>query len=121
MSSSEKVGYVNLSSNKVTVKEIPEQLLRQYLGGRGINAYLLYNHSKKGMDPLNPESPIIFGAGFFSGYLTNAGSRVHISGKSPETGVYGDTNMGGSIGAELRYAGFQHLAINGQADKPVYL
>jgi aldehyde:ferredoxin oxidoreductase len=121
MSSSEKVGYVNLSSNKVIVKEIPEQLLRQYLGGRGINAYLLYNHAKKGMDPLNPESPIIFGAGFFSGYLTNAGSRVHISGKSPETGVYGDTNMGGSIGAELRYAGFQHLAINGQADKPVYL
>jgi aldehyde:ferredoxin oxidoreductase len=117
----EHVGYVNLTSGTVKVREIPDELARQYLGGRGINAYLLYHHSEKGMDPLSQQSPLIVGAGLLSGYLAHSAGRVHFTGKSPETGIYGDSNMGGTIGSELKYAGFQHLVITGQADKPVYL
>lgn len=116
-----QIGYVDLGSKKVSVKEIPEELLQQYLGGRGLNAYLLYNHVKKGTDPLSPENALIFGAGLLSGHFANAYSRFHVTGKSPETGIYGDSNMGGSIAAELKYAGFQHLVIKGKADKPTYL
>jgi aldehyde:ferredoxin oxidoreductase len=121
MTGSAKIGYVDLTTHVATTKEIPEQILRSYLGGRGLNAYLLYNHSNEGSEPLEPEAPIIFGAGLLSGYLSNSTSRMHVTGKSPETGIYGDSNMGGSIAAELKYAGFQHLVIKGRSDKPIYL
>ncbi|MDO8634782.1 MAG: aldehyde ferredoxin oxidoreductase family protein [Dehalococcoidia bacterium] len=116
-----QVAYVDLTNRKVTIKPIPEDLLRMFLGGRGMGAYLLYNHSEKGIDPLNPENPLIFSAGFMSGQFANAMGRCHVTGKSPDTGHYGDSNIGGALGAEMMYAGFQHIVITGKAKTPTYL
>ncbi|MFC1993930.1 aldehyde ferredoxin oxidoreductase family protein [Chloroflexota bacterium] len=115
------IGYVDLSSKKVDTKEIPEEMLRKFLGGRGLAAYLLYNHVPQGIDPLSPENVVIFSAGLLGGQFATAYGRCHVTGKSPDTGIYGDSNMGGSIAAELKYAGFQHILIRGKSDKPVYL
>ncbi|MBF8265655.1 MAG: aldehyde ferredoxin oxidoreductase [Dehalococcoidia bacterium] len=116
-----QVAYVDLTNRKVTIKPIPEDLLRMFLGGRGMGAYLLYNHSEKGIDPLNPENPLIFSAGFMGGQFANAMGRCHVTGKSPDTGHYGDSNIGGALGAEMMYAGFQHIVITGKAKTPTYL
>ncbi len=118
---SAKVGYIDLSTKKVSTKEIPEEILRKYLGGRGLAAYLLYNHVGKGADPFGPENAIIMSSGFLSGQFTPAYGRFHVTGKSPDTGIYGDSNIGGSLGSELKYAGFQHLVITGKAEKPAYI
>jgi aldehyde:ferredoxin oxidoreductase len=43
------------------------------------------------------------------------------SARSPQTGLWGESNIGGFVGSELRYAGFDGLLITGRANAPVYL
>jgi aldehyde:ferredoxin oxidoreductase len=117
----EKVAFVDLTSQQVKVKEIPEELERRYLGGAGINAYLLYNYLPPGVDPLSPENVLLFGSGLMTGHYDISTSRFEVSAKSPETGGHGRSNSGGFWGPELKFAGFQHLVITGRASQPTYL
>ena len=114
------LGYIDLSSGSVSRSDIPQDMIRKYLGGRGLAAYLLYNHVPQGADPFGPENALIFSAGILGGHFAPATGRLHVTGKSPDTGVYGDANIGGSIGPELKYAGFQHLLFKGKAERPTY-
>lgn len=116
-----QVAFVDLSKGTIVKKDIPEDLQRMYLGGRGLNAYLLYNYLRPGADPFSPDNVLVFGAGMMNGLLGMSTGRWHVSAKSPETGVIGDSNAGGFFGGELMLAGFQHLVITGKASKPVYL
>ena len=62
----ERLAIIDLTTEQVTVKDIPDDLLRMYLGGEGLNTYLLYNHLTPGTDALSPDNPLIFGAGLIS-------------------------------------------------------
>ncbi|MHA2239875.1 MAG: aldehyde ferredoxin oxidoreductase family protein, partial [Candidatus Hodarchaeales archaeon] len=92
-----------------------------YLGGRGIDMYLLYNHLKPGIDPLSSENYLIIGTGLLNGIKTCGASRCDVTAKSPLTGGLGNSNIGGFFGPELRKTGFDHLVITGKAKKPAYL
>lgn len=116
-----KIAYINLTSETVKTEEAPSELRRFFLGGRGINTHLLYEMVSEETDPLGPENVLIVGSGLLTGVAGIANSRVSFSAKSPETGLLGDSAMGGFFGAELRYAGFDHLIIQGKAERPVYL
>jgi aldehyde:ferredoxin oxidoreductase len=116
-----QVAIIDLSAEQVTCQDIPEKVLRMYLGGEGLNAYLLYNHLPPGVDPLGPDNVLIFGAGLVSGYDVSS-SRFEVTSKSAEgEGGFGTSNSGGFWAAELKYAGFQHLVIKGKASRPTYL
>lgn len=116
-----KLALVNLSSGEVTITCTPQQLVEKYLGGRGLNMYYLHKLLKTGVDPLSPDNVLIFGAGLLTGTLAPNSSRINITAKSPESGILGDANMGGFLGAEMRLAGFDRLIILGKAPAPVYL
>ncbi|MEW6606865.1 MAG: aldehyde ferredoxin oxidoreductase family protein [bacterium] len=116
-----KIAYIDLSNLKVQVETIPHELQRQFIGGRGINMYLLYTHTLPGINPLSPENILIVGVGLLTGVKGPSTSRCSISGKSPETGLIGDSNIGGYFAAELRKTGYDHLVISGQAENPVYI
>ncbi len=117
---SRKIALINLHNETVTISPIPLDLRKSFLGGRGINMYLLSKVYSKSLDPLSPKNPLIFGAGLLTGTL-GFGSRINITAKSPESGHLGDSNMGGDFGAELVKAGFSHLVITGKSQRPVYL
>ncbi len=117
----ERLAIVDLSTEQVECRDIPEEIQRMYLGGEGLNAYLLYNHLAPGVDPLSPENVLIFGAGLLSGYDVST-SRFEVTAKSVEgEGGFGTSNAGGHWAAELKFAGFQHLLIKGKASRPTYL
>lgn len=116
-----RIAYVNLTSGKTTSKAIPKKIRQFYLGGRGINMYLLYNHIKPKEDALSPENVLLVGAGFLCGVPALGSGRCDIAAKSPITGGVGDSNIGGFFAPELRLAGFDHLMISGRAKKPIYL
>jgi len=116
-----KIAYIDLSNGKVVQKPIPKEMRTFYLGGRGINAYLLYNHIKPKIDPLTPENTLLVGAGLLGGIPCLGSGRCDIAAKSPLTSAVGDSNIGGFFGPELRWAGFDHLVISGRATKPVYI
>jgi len=115
-----KFAKMDLTERKVYIEDFPEEILTKYLGGRGMNMYLLAKRFHPRTDPLGPENPLLLGAGYLTGVLS-LGSRMNISAISPETGYLGDGNMGGDFGAELRYAGLSHLMIVGKSKDPVYL
>ncbi len=121
MALSGKVAIIDLTSGEITKESIPEKLRRLYLGGRGIQAYLIYNHLKPGADPLGPDNVVIASAGVLTGSLAPASSRTEWGGKSPNTGALASSNMGGYFGPELKFAGFEHLVVKGASKKPVYL
>ena len=121
MSLTRKAAFVDLSTGAVSYKDIPLELRKKFLGGRGIDMYLLYNLIKPGIDPLGPENVLLVSAGLLTGTTAPAAARTHIAAKSPLTGLLGSANMGGFFGPELRFAGIDHLIITGKAGKPSYL
>ena len=116
-----KIAYIDLSTGEIKIKSIPLDVRRKFLGGRGLDAYLLYNHTKKGCDPLGPDNTIMVSGGFLAATLASATARTHVMAKSPLGGLLGSCNMGGFFAPELAWAGFHHLVIKGKAEKPVYL
>ncbi len=116
-----KLLFVDLSSGKLEERVLSEKLARDYIGGYGIGARLLYDMMKPGLDALAPESVI----GFVSGPLNASGAlfggRYTVVSKSPVTGGWNDANSGGAFGPELKRAGFDGIFVSGASDKPVYL
>lgn len=116
-----KIAYIDLTDGEYKTAPIPIEMRKLYLGGRGLDMYLLYNHLEAGVDPLGPKNVLTVSAGLLTGTLASASARTHIGAKSPLTGFVGSSNMGGFFSPELRWAGFDHLVIKGKADGPVYL
>jgi aldehyde:ferredoxin oxidoreductase len=116
-----KIAYIDLTTGDIETKPIPLEARKKFLGGRGLDAYLLYNHTKKGCDPLGPDNTLIISGGILTATCASATARTHVMAKSPLTGLLGSANMGGFFAPELAWAGFHHLVIKGKAKHPVYL
>lgn len=121
MALNRKIAYIDLTTGDVETTPIPLEWRKKYLGGRGLDAYLLYKHVPKGCDPLGPDNVALISAGLLVGTLASASARTHVMAKSPLTSLLGSANMGGFFAPEMRWAGFDHLVIKGRAEKPVYL
>ena len=106
----ERVLKVDLGSEEAWVERIPRDVLLNLLGGKGLGAYLLYKESPKGVDPLFPENPLIFAVGPVSGLLPACGRYVVVT-KSPLTGYFIDSHASGSLGAEIKFAGYDAILI----------
>lgn len=111
---------VNLTDRKTRIEEIPEEYARKWMGGRGFNMEVFFREIPVDANPKGPENLLLFGVGPLTG-TSFPGSRINVSGKSPHTGYLGDSNAGGFFCAELKYAGFDQIIIEGKADKPVYI
>jgi len=112
---------VDLTTGEIEHQKMPGKLLRQFLGGRGINAWLLAQHVGPGTEPLGSGNVLAFSCGLLTGTDAPSSSRLHVSARSPLTGLLGSSNVGGHFGAELRAAGVQTLFIRGRAPRPVTL
>ncbi|MFH1230117.1 MAG: aldehyde ferredoxin oxidoreductase family protein [Planctomycetota bacterium] len=116
-----KILRVNLSDSKITTEPLSEKLISDYVGGRGFTARILYDELKPGIDPLGPENKLVVASGPLCGLFLPAGGKLTFASKSPATNSYGDSNVGGHLAAELKYAGYDVIIIEGVSAKPVYL
>lgn len=112
---------VDLSTGTITKEPLDKEVALKFIGGRGLNSYTLYREVGPETDPLSPENRVIFGVGPCNGSLSVGSGRCTVTAKSPLTGILGDSNFGGFWGAELKYAGYDQIIIQGKADHPVYL
>ena len=113
--------FIDLTDGKIQRRSVDRELLREYLGGRGINARLLWDLTQKGLDPLSPVAPLLFGTGTLAGTFAPNSGRMTVTCKSPATGLYLKTNVGSHAAPELRFAGYDYLIFQGRAPQPVYL
>jgi aldehyde:ferredoxin oxidoreductase len=91
------------------------------IGGRGLNSTRLFEELERDCDPLSPENMLLIGVGPLTGTLLSASAFVTISGKSPLTGILGDSAAGGFFGAELKQAGYDQVVMTGRCERPCYL
>ena len=113
--------YISLGDKKITRKPIPDDLYREYLGGRGLGVKLLYDNLVPGTDPLSPDNMLIFAVGPSTATAIPTSGRFVVITKSPATGTIFDSHAGGYFGAQLRKAGYAAVIITGASDFPVYL
>jgi aldehyde:ferredoxin oxidoreductase len=105
----------------VSKTPLPDELIDTYIGGRGFVAKLLYDELPPNTDPYSAENMFLAATGPLSGYFLPASGKVHFATKSPATGGYADSNMGGHFGPALKYAGYDVLVLTGRAAGPSYL
>ena len=66
MALNRKIAYIDLTTGDIEVRPIPIEIRKQFIGGRGLDAYLLYNHTKKGVDPLSPDNVLLISGGLLT-------------------------------------------------------
>jgi len=115
-----KILRVNLTTSKIST-EPTIKYAKKFLGGRGINQWILYNEVKTWCRPLEPCNRLIFGTGLLVGTPVPGANRYNVDAKNAFTMGIGSANSGGFFGPELRFAGYDHIVIHGRAKKPVYL
>jgi len=112
---------VNLSEGRVSEEPINEEWAIKYIGGAGLASRYLYEEMPAGIDPLGPENPLIFMTGPLTGTASPSASRYSVVAKSPQTGIWGQANSGGSFGPALKWSGFDGIIFEGISPTPVYL
>ncbi len=112
---------VDLTQRSVRDLEPDEQLYRDYLGGSGLAARLFFDRRGWEADPLSPENPLLIMLGPLSGLNLPGVSRLEICARSPLTGIWGESCMGGHFAPQLKRTGYDGIIVTGASDKPVYL
>ncbi len=112
---------LDLSRRTCREEELPVDVARSFLGGRGIGAYLALRERLYAVDPLGPENLLIFAPGPLTGTGAPASGRYSVTGRSPLTGTVFDGNSGGNWGNALRRLGWDYLILAGALDEPGYV
>ncbi len=111
---------VDLTRGETEVLPLPERLRLECIGGRGINARLLFDAVPAGTGAFDPANVLLFGSGPLTGTLAPGAGRFNVTTKSP-LGFLGDSNSGGHWAPQLKYSGFDHVIIEGRAPRPTLL
>jgi aldehyde:ferredoxin oxidoreductase len=112
---------VDLTTRKVEEFELAEDILKDYMGGVGLAAKLLFDRGNLDADALDPDALLIFATGPMAGTGMYGTSRFSVGARSPLTGIWGQASCGGNFGPELKRCGYDAIVFKGKAAEPVYL
>src|SRR5512136_1573499 len=116
-----RILYVDLSERHQRVEALSEGEAHAYVGGSGLAAKRLWEMTSRETDPLGPENVLIFMTGPLTGTKVPLSGRHEVVAKSPLTGIYGECDVGGRWGTELKRSGFDGVVITGKSAKHTYL
>ena len=116
-----KILRVDLTNRDVWEEELSYEIASNFIGGRGLNAYLIYKETDPRINPLSEENSLYFTTGPFTGTEFPGSGRIAISSKSPLTNTIFDSSMGGYFGAYLKSVGYDAIIVRGKANEPTYL
>ena len=107
---------VDLSNRKVEIEDLDEKVIRKYAGGLGIEAKILYEETGPETDPLSPQNILMAVTGPYTGTGVPTSGRHHVVARSPLTGLFGESNVGGSWAVHFKKAGFDGIVVKGRAE-----
>lgn len=114
-----KILRLDLGERKMTI-EPTAPYVHDYVGGKAVNAKILFDEMGPEAELFDPQNRLIFGNGVLTGTGTPSSSRIRLTSIS-RSGLIRASGMGGFIGPELKWAGFDHMIIQGKSDNPVYI
>jgi len=116
-----KLLQIDLSNKKISEINVEDDVVRNFLGAKGLGAYLLYTMLDSHTDPLSPDNLLMFLNGPLTGTSFPTSGRTTVVTKSPLTGLFLDSHAGGFFGPELKKTGYDGIVLKGASEKPVYL
>jgi len=116
-----KILRVNLTKGEITEQPLDMSIAKDYIGGAGYAARLLFEEVPASADPLGPENKLIFMTGPLTGTAFPTTARYEVVAKSPLTGIYGEASSSGFWGATFKRTGYDGIIFEGESPKPVYL
>ncbi|HIQ13129.1 MAG TPA: aldehyde ferredoxin oxidoreductase [Thermoprotei archaeon] len=116
-----RIAFIDLTKGKVKIRKPKESILKEYIGGKGLGARLLYDMLPPKIDPLSPSNILIFAVGPLTGTGAPASARGVIVTKSPATWTFNDSNGGGFFTSYMKLAGYDALVFLGRAEKLSYV
>ena len=112
---------VNLAAGTCTTEPLNMAWAHDYLGQRGLATKYYVSEVDPKVDPFSPENKLLFVTGPLTGTMAATGGRYSVVTKGPLTGAIACSNSGGYFGAELKFAGWDMVIVEGASPKPVYL
>lgn len=115
---------IDLTLRKISVEQIPDWVAQKFIGGEGINNWLLWEHFLKvdpRIDPKSPENVMIIGNGNLAATGFGSGTKVKFTFKGTAYNMFADSVSGGTFGPNMRWAGYDYIVITGKASSPVYI
>jgi len=116
-----KILNVDLSKSKIQEEVLDEGIYRDFIGGYGLGARILFSRQKPGVDPLGPENILGFATGLLTGTPALFANRYAVVAKSPLTSTWGQAHSGGDFGPYLKFSGYDAVFFSGISERPVYL
>ncbi len=116
-----RILHVDLTTQTIEIEEPSEEFYRQYVGGSLMGLYYLWRLTPQGTDPLDPQNTMTFAISAPTGMAVSGQSRCTLTCLSPSSGGVADSQAGGFWPAQLKFAGFDALVIQGASSEPVYL
>ncbi len=116
--------YINLSDNTIRIKPVDQRMKDTFTGGKGFDLWLMWNGLPKDRVVKwdDPENEICIATGPLGGVTQYPGAgKSIVTSISPMTGIPIDSNVGGYVGPNLKFSGFDALEIQGKAKKDVYI
>lgn len=108
-------------TERTMAKESTSRYVEDYIGGAGIGTRIFWEEVPPETRAFDAANILMFNTGPLTGTLL--GNKATVAAKTPERAnhPYTFVGMGGQIASEIKYAGYDHIAIKGKAEKPVYL
>src|SRR5438045_7981574 len=116
-----KVLRVDLTAGTTSVEEMDEATFKLHPGGRALIAHYLLTELPAGVDPLGPDNILVFAMGVLTGTPLAGAARHAVGARSPRTNGFGEAEVGGFWGAELKRCGWDAIVVTGASATPVYL
>ena len=112
---------VDLSTGSITTEDSAKY--QEYIGGMGMAYRIMYDEAPMDLDPYDEKALVIFGVGPLTGSGVPCSGRMNITFRSTWSKGHSivDAHMGGHIGPQLKYAGYDGIVVTGISAKPVYL
>ena len=117
----EKIARINLTTGSITVEKLDTDLAKKFIGGRGLGTKIVYDEGCATVDPLGPDNKLVYITGPLTGAGAPSSGRYMVVTKSPLTGMIACSNSGGIWGAKLKYAGWDALIVEGEANDWTYI
>jgi aldehyde:ferredoxin oxidoreductase len=109
---------VDLDTGESAPVPLPEAVLRRYVGGVGLGAWILFRESPPGVDALAPEAPLVFCFSPLVGTPLTTSAKFAVVAKSPLTGMLCDALSSSHFAIEGKHSGFDALVFRGACAEP---
>jgi len=100
---------------------LSDGLLRAYIGGAGLGAWLMHHLAPPGVDPLAPEAPLAFVFSPLVGTPLTTSAKFAVVAKSPLTGMLNDALASSHFAISGKLTGHDAIVVRGACRQPSVL